>query len=242
MNSKKNKTFRGIKVTFMDMLRLIRKNLIMIGALAVLGGVIGGSWAALTPTTYTSTATLAVVPAQGTGNANQDPMTGAIASMMQTFATSTTTGEVLSPVKQSVTPEESLDTLRKRIKVNVPTASTLLEITATGTSSNEAVSLADATADSLSKVVGQLAPKNPTNGQPTMTTVRMTRGADSVTTKGVSTGIYVLGALITGFVIALMLARARANTPNTNAAAITPNAAPAEHPATTSLQVTEQVS
>lgn len=196
-------------MTFSDLLRLVRRYVVLMLVTTALGAGAGGAWAILTPTTYASTATLAVVPRAGTTDAGQDPMTGAIAGMMQTFATSVTTAEVLKPVQENVAPDQTLNELRGRVSVRVPTASMLMEITATGSDPESAAALADGTAASLSQVVTQLAPKNPANQQPTITTVNMQQGADAINQEGASLPVFIVAGAVIGFVIGALVARAR---------------------------------
>lgn len=195
-------------MTFADLMRIVRRNVVLVAVATMIGAALGAGWAATRPVTFQSTAILAVVPAATATDAAQDPMTGAIAQLMQTYSTAVGTADVLEPVREEVVPEMTLEQLRDRIDVNVPTASLFIQLTARDADQERAVALADATAASLSDTVRKLAPKAPGTQDPTVTTLSMQAGQDAVGARGTSVPLYVVLGGVLGFVAGVLLSKA----------------------------------
>ena len=141
-------------------LRLLRQNIALLIAAAVLGGLGGLGVGLLTPTTYTAQTQLFVsIPNTGTA---VDLQQGSAFTQerMQTYVDMANSRSVLRPVIDDLDLAVTPDALAKRVSASSDPETVLISIEATDRSAQASARIAEAVAASLVEVVAQL--ENPT--------------------------------------------------------------------------------
>src|SRR5699024_1580618 len=141
-------------------LRVLRQNIALLIAAALLGGLGGLGVGLLTPTTYTAQTQLFVsIPNTGTA---VDLQQGSAFTQerMQTYVDMANSRSVLRPVIDDLDLAVTPDALAKRVSASSDPETVLISIEATDRSAQASARIAEAVAASLVEVVAQL--ENPT--------------------------------------------------------------------------------
>lgn len=142
----------------------LKRHWIIILIVTVLGGMAGFGLAKLTPPSYTSTSSVFISVNSGESTSELVQGSNFAQDSMQSYAQLATMPVVLDPVIRRLGLEDSATSLAKRISVNAPLNTVLLNIKATAPGAQQAADLANAVATQLAIQVKSLAPKQ-TDGQ-----------------------------------------------------------------------------
>lgn len=133
---------------------LIRTLMIVLGA-AVIGASLGSIAATLRPQSYTSTATVMVMPSKDLESARTEPVSQFILSNMPTYNNLAMTASVLSGATDHGRSQEEI---ASGLKIEVPTGSTLVKIAYTDQDIDKSTAIADDLADGLRDTIRQYSP------------------------------------------------------------------------------------
>jgi capsular exopolysaccharide synthesis family protein len=145
-------------VELRDYIRIIRKNWILIVAVALLGVLGAGAASLLTPPTYTSSTSLFVSIQRTSSDTAQDISTGGtyVQNQIKSYAQTATSPLVLQPVIDQLKLSETAATLAKRVTATAPLDTVVLEIAATDQSPQQAARIVNAVGKNLIAAVDDL--------------------------------------------------------------------------------------
>lgn len=155
-----------------DYLNALRRRWVVIVGLGLLGALVGLAYDSTLPTLYKATSSVFVSTNRGETTSELVQGTTFTQSNVQSYARLATMPIVLEPVRKELGLTLSLPSLARSITVDTPIDTSIIEITASSPSAEQAARMADAVTESLSKTVAGISPQGP-DGEPaiTMTTV-----------------------------------------------------------------------
>lgn len=146
-------------MTVAQYVAVLRRNLLLIIAFIMLGGVGAYAYSQTLPKQYRSHASVMVVPVRGESTSEVVQGSNYVANIVQSYALLTTTPFVLQPVIDKVGLDESPSQLAQRVSVVTPLNTVVIQLSVTDSSPERAQQIAAATTDSLITAVEQLSPK-----------------------------------------------------------------------------------
>lgn len=141
-----------------EYLTLLKRSWILILSLAVLGAAASYSYASTLPKLYGAQASVIVIPTRGDSTAELVQGSNYVQNLVQTYTVLATAPVVLNKVIQELGLEEQPHQLARRIHVEAPLNTVIIDISATDDTPAGAQEVADATARQLSATVAQLSP------------------------------------------------------------------------------------
>lgn len=149
-----------------DYIRILRRSLLLIIALAALGGVAALGYAETQTKLYRSYTSAMIIYRQGGTTSELLQGSNYVQNNVQTYALLATSPYVLRPVIQELDLGESPTELGRRISVDTPLNTTILQIAVTDADPTRAPTIADAVTTSLTRAVSELSPS--VAGQPSV--------------------------------------------------------------------------
>ncbi|MBF4562785.1 polysaccharide biosynthesis tyrosine autokinase [Microbacterium sp. VKM Ac-2870] len=150
-------------MTLRDYVVSLRKNWIVIVALAVLGAIGGYAYGQTQPDLYRSQSSVMVIPARGDNTSELVQGSNYVQNLVQTYAVVATSPTVLDPVIRSLGLNTSAQALASTISVESPLNTVVLNISVVARDAVTAQQIADAVATELSNEVQDLSPQNADN-------------------------------------------------------------------------------
>lgn len=141
-----------------EYLRILRRNLLLIIALAIVGGVAALGYAETQTKLFRSYTSAIVIYRQGGTTSELLQGSNYVQNNVQTYALLATSPYVLRPVIQELDLDESATELGRRISVDTPLNTTILQIAVTDADQTRAPIVADAVTRSLTRAVSELSP------------------------------------------------------------------------------------
>ena len=138
---------------------VLRRNLLLIIAFILLGGIGTYAYSQTLPRQYRSHASVMVVPVRGENTSEVVQGANYVQNIVQSYALLTTTPFVLQPVIDKVGLDESSSQLAQRVSVVTPLNTVVIQLSVTDSSPERAQQIAAATTDSLITAVEELSPK-----------------------------------------------------------------------------------
>lgn len=146
-------------MTVVQYVAVLRRNLLLILAFILLGGIGAYAYAQTLPRQYRSHASVIVVPVRGENTSEVVQGANYVQNIVQSYALLTTTPYVLQPVIDKVGLDESASALAQRVSVVTPLNTVVIQLSVTDSSPARAQQIAAATTDSLIAAVEQLSPR-----------------------------------------------------------------------------------
>lgn len=163
-----------------DYLRILRRNWIVVAALAMIGLLIGGAASLLVKPTYTAQTQL-FVAIQGSGSVSELQQGNTFSqARVQSYVKTVGTPVVLSPVVESLGLDKSPGVLAKQVKASADLNTVLINISVDDTSPVQAAAIAQAVADSLVRAVDTL--EKPRSGGTSPVSLSIITPAEAPTT------------------------------------------------------------
>lgn len=152
-----------------ELVAALRRRWVSVVTLTVLGALAAWGFTALQQPTYTATATVLVSPSSG--QTTGDLTNGAVFldRVVQTYAQIVYTPIVLGPVADDL--DVTVGELRSAVQTTISSGTTLVGITVTWDTPEEAATIANAVADQFSVAVDDIAPRYSGNSAVVVTTV-----------------------------------------------------------------------
>lgn len=147
-------------MTLREYIASLRKNWIVIVALAVLGALCGYAYAQFQPDLYRSQSSVMVIPARGDNTSELVQGSNYVQNLVQTYAVVATSPKVLDPVIRSLDLETTPQALAQTISVESPLNTVVLNIAVVARDPEVARQIADAVATELADAVQDLSPQN----------------------------------------------------------------------------------
>lgn len=151
------------QVTLRDYIASLRKNWIVIVALAVLGALAGYAYGQTQPDLYRSQSSVMVIPARGDNTSELVQGSNYVQNLVQTYAVVATSPTVLDPVIRSLGLDTTPQALASTISVESPLNTVVLNISVVARDPRSAQTIADAVATELANEVQDLSPQNADN-------------------------------------------------------------------------------
>lgn len=142
-----------------DYIRVLRRSWLLIIVLTGLGGVLGLLYADTQPKLYRSFTSAMVIYRQGGTTSEVLQGSSYVQNNVQTYALLATSPYVLRPVIDQLKLDETPAALGRRIAVDTPLNTTILQIAVTDENQERASVTADAVTSSLTRAVSELAPE-----------------------------------------------------------------------------------
>ena len=146
-------------MTLRDYVDILKKWWKVIAALTVVGGVIGGALALALPSKYEATAQLYVSIPMSDSATELNQAATYLSRELKSYATVATSPYVLEPVQRDMGTQKSVGELQSMLDVTNPTATSIIQVSATAGSPDEAEKLANAVVRQLTKGVESLSPE-----------------------------------------------------------------------------------
>ncbi|MDR2896209.1 MAG: polysaccharide biosynthesis tyrosine autokinase [Propionibacteriaceae bacterium] len=136
-------------VEFRDYLAVIRKYIISIIIITILGVAGGAAYALLTPPTYTASASVYLFVSGGGSTSDMVQGTTYATNQARSFAEIAATPKVLDPVISRLDLDETAASLADSVTTSIPTNTSLIDISAKSGDAKQAADIAQAVAESL---------------------------------------------------------------------------------------------
>ncbi|MGH3280472.1 MAG: Wzz/FepE/Etk N-terminal domain-containing protein [Trebonia sp.] len=191
---------------FQRSFRIVRRHFRIFWSFVVLGLLIGVGYAVVKPPTLSGTA-LVVLPQVATRAAAAEAATGVASSdVIDTQVLIADSDPVLSAALPNVSPPMPVQTLKKTVHVT-SLAGSVVSITATGSTADQAETTANAVADSyIAYVTGPSSPVGRVEAK-VLESASNATGPTLLTRIAIDGGLGIVGGVIVGFVIALAVGR-----------------------------------
>ncbi|WP_210480607.1 polysaccharide biosynthesis tyrosine autokinase [Naasia sp. SYSU D00948] len=191
-----------------DYLRILRRNWMIIVALAVLGASAGAWFSSNQKPLYQSTASVFVTTQSATTVSELNQGSTYTQQLVQSYADVVRKSIVLEPVIDELGLDMTPGALASKITANAPLNTVLLEISATNGSPETAAAIANAVTTSLVTVVPELSPAGKDSVPPVKVTL-LQPAVPSSTPVAPRTSLNILLGLLAGLALALGTAVAR---------------------------------
>lgn len=152
-------------MTLQDYLQSLKSHWIVIVALMVLGAGAAYGYSQFVDPEYRAESQVVVVPTRGENTSELVQGSNYVQSLVQTYTILVTSPTVLDPVIDELGIDETSNRLARRIDVNVPLNTVVIEIGVTDTSGASAAEAANAIADELALAVADVSPTS-ADGEP----------------------------------------------------------------------------
>ncbi|CAI9406219.1 polysaccharide biosynthesis tyrosine autokinase [Aestuariimicrobium sp. T2.26MG-19.2B] len=146
-------------MTVAQYVHILRRNLLLIILLAVVGGTGAYFYSHTLPKQYRSYASVMVVPVRGENTSEVVQGANYVENIVQSYALLATTPYVLQPVVDKLELGVSPGQLARQVNVVTPLNTVVIQLAVTDSSPQRAQSIAGATSDSLIAAVNELSPK-----------------------------------------------------------------------------------
>jgi capsular exopolysaccharide synthesis family protein len=144
-------------VELRDYIQSIRKNWILIAAVALVGLLAGGGISLITTPTYTSsTSVFVAIQSNGTTGSELNAGTTYVQNQVKSFAQVATTDVVLQPVIDKLDLQTTVEELAERVVATAPLDLVIIDISVTDTSPTRAADIANAIGTQLIATVEDL--------------------------------------------------------------------------------------
>lgn len=192
-------------MTLRDYFDVLRKRWLVVAAVALVG-LIGGAVIALTvPSKYEATAQLYVSVPVSDSAVELNQASTYLARELTSYAALATTPLVLEPVTESDDTDQTVTELQGMLEVTNPTATSLLEVTASAQEPEDAADLANAVAEELTHGISTVSPQ--VQGEAgTVEATLVSRAQAPNTTSGLPLSAYPAIGLAAGLVVGMILA------------------------------------
>ena len=122
----------------------IRRHLVLIGALALVGAVLGAIAAFAMPKTYSAQSELILLPTNGKDATDLNNSTGVAKSMVSSYALAVSSSEVLDAALTQTGRTLTVDQLSRNVQPTVPSGTVIIDIAVKDSSAKGASDLANA--------------------------------------------------------------------------------------------------
>ena len=137
----------------------LAKHWVVIVLCALVGGIVGFGFARSQPPTYQSTSSVMVIPEQGENAAELVQGSNYVQNLVASYAVLASSPYVLQPVIDELGLDESPTALSRRVSVNTPLNTVVIEISVADGSPEQAKDIADAISSQLALAVPDLSPQ-----------------------------------------------------------------------------------
>lgn len=197
-------------MTAEEYLGALRRHVVAIVVLGLLGAAVAFGYAQYVPKQYQSRATVMIVASRGDNSAELVQGSNYVENLVQTYAILTTSSRVLNPVIDELALATTPGRLASVVTVETPLNTVVLQITVQDTVPERAQQIATAVAAQLSEAVADVSPVG-SNGRPavrveTIATPRLPSAPFAPNIRRV-TGLGLVGGLGVGVVYALLRRR-----------------------------------
>ncbi|WP_017204647.1 polysaccharide biosynthesis tyrosine autokinase [Microbacterium algeriense] len=145
-------------MTLQDYFQSLRSHWVVIIVLMLLGGGAAYGYSQLVDPEYRAEAQVMVIPTRGESTSELLQGSNYVQSLVQTYTLLVVSPTVLDPVIEEVGLDETPNRLARRVDVNVPLNTVVIEIGVTDTSGESAQETANAIASELAVAVGNVSP------------------------------------------------------------------------------------
>jgi capsular exopolysaccharide synthesis family protein len=143
-----------------DYLAALRRQWIVILALGLLGGLVAYGYSQTLPKQYQSRASVLVVPARGENTSELVQGSNYVQNLVQTYTVLATSPTVLNPVIARLGLDESAAALSRRVSVDAPLNTVVLDISVTDSSPRAARAVAAAVSEQVARAVADNSPQS----------------------------------------------------------------------------------
>ncbi|RBL99634.1 hypothetical protein C1H84_14565 [Glutamicibacter soli] len=186
----------------------LRRHWILILVLAVLWGALGYGYGKISPPTYTAGSSVFVSASSGENTSELVQGSNFTQNLMQSYAQLATMPVVLDPVIQKLGLDDTATSLAKRIDVDTPLNTVLINIKASAGDASASADLANAVADELTVQVQGLAPKQ-ASGQPAIDMKPVAKAAPPQFPSAPNTKLLAASGLGAGLLLGILYALLR---------------------------------
>nr|WP_227589914.1 polysaccharide biosynthesis tyrosine autokinase [Demequina pelophila] len=161
----------GARVELQDYLRLLRKNLILIAMLTVLGGGAGLTYSLVATPEYSASAKV-FVSTSGSSTVSELAQGNSFTqARVKTYADLITTASVLQPTIDALSIDRSVASLRGHLSASTPLNTSVINVTVTDSDPDFAAALATEASNQLIAVVEDIETTDATAGSPVALTM-----------------------------------------------------------------------
>ena len=187
-----------------ETLHLIRRHWLPAAIAAILGLIAGVVYAFSSPTAYSANASLIVNPGTPQQGGDVGQLNSFIIARMESYAALAETSMVLSPVATKLNETDGATALQDRLTFQVPTGSSIITVSATGSDRESAIALANEVTTSLSSAIEKTTPAQ-SNGKASVAVMIVQKGQDDVQVVKKSFALYGVLGMILGLALALAI-------------------------------------
>lgn len=195
-------------MTLREYVASLRKNWIVIVALALLGALAGYAYGQTQPDLYRSQSSVMVIPARGDNTSELVQGSNYVQNLVQTYAVVATSPTVLTPVIRSLGLDTTPQALAGTISVESPLNTVVLNISVVARDPRSAQQIADAVATELAAEVQDLSPQNADN-KPAVRVQTIAPAKTPTAPFAPNVRLFVVVGLAAGFVLGIVYALLR---------------------------------
>ncbi|WP_348535840.1 Wzz/FepE/Etk N-terminal domain-containing protein [Kocuria sp. JC486] len=199
---------QGGEMDFVDYVMAFRRSVVWVLISTIIGALIGGAVALMTPPRYLATATTLLTATEATEAAELPQIGTYMSQQIATLSTLATTETVLQPVIDDLGMDTTPQELATRVSVSTPPDTMMVEITTTGADPDEAAETSNAIAQQLSETVDEVAPTVAEEG-PVTSMETVTQAPVPTRDQSVSLTTAALAGAALGFLLGLVIAVAQ---------------------------------
>ena len=195
-------------MTFQHFVAAMRHGWLLIVSLTVIGAVVGAVSTAFRNAEYDSTVSVLISPSVPNDATELAQGASYVSAQMDTYAALVDKNAVLDPVARAAGGNPSAEELGSMVSIDVPSGSTVMDITVTSENPEQAARLANSVPGALQSAIGNVVPPDD-NGNPFVRVIEVEQAAvpsDATSPGPVKNGI--LGALV-GFITGVLIAMIR---------------------------------
>ncbi|MDO4920111.1 polysaccharide biosynthesis tyrosine autokinase [Kocuria sp.] len=192
-------------MTLRDYVDILKKWWTVIAALALVGAVVGGAAALMVPTKYQSSSQLYVsIPTNDSATELNQAATY-LSRELKSYTTVATSPYVLDPVRRDTGLDDSVEQLQAMLDVTNPTATSVIQVSATADTPEKAQTLANGVAEQLTKGVGSLSPEVANRSGAVKAEV-LSKAERPEASTGLPSWVYPVGGIVLGALVGTVLA------------------------------------